>query len=62
MSTLMLWAMLWATLAVLVGVGFNITWAIVFWSSEGLVWYLHWLGFPIALGIICYGAWKEFKL
>lgn len=53
--------MLWATSAVIVGIGFNVIWAIIFWHSSDTVWMMHWLGLPIALGIFVYGYLKELK-
>lgn len=53
--------MLWATLGLTIGVGFNVVWAIVFWDSGTGLWALHWLGLPLSLGVCTHGFLKELK-
>lgn len=49
---------LWLGATLLVGIGFNVVWAIVFWNNDTLfIW--HWLGLPFAMLVTGVGMAKE---
>lgn len=46
-------------IAIAIGLGFNIVWAIIFWNSDLFIW--HWLSVPLSLAYIIVVAIIDFR-